>query len=115
MTRRSNNIVARLVLALLAAAPAWSCAALPTPDAPSRGQGSGFLQLLQNYAYDIAVVAALGISAVAFIVVSMNVVQKFNEVTTKKATWTEFFILVLIGGGLLIIVIWLANKAVEIL
>lgn len=110
-----QTIWTSLMLVLGATTTSNAVAALPKPDAPSRGQGGGFLQMLQYYAYDIAVLAGLAVAAVCFFLVAINAIQKFNEVTTKKATWTEFFTLVLIGGGLLVVVIWLVNKATEIL
>ncbi|MHB0818468.1 TIGR03745 family integrating conjugative element membrane protein [Stutzerimonas stutzeri] len=105
-----------LAYALVAASiSSPALAALPRPDAPSRGEGSGFLQTLQNYAYDIGALAALAVAAVAFIIIAINAIQKFHEVTAKKATWTDFFTLVLIGGALLLVVLWLVNEAIGIL
>lgn len=105
----------RLIAGITTLLTSPAFAALPKPDAPSRGTGDGFLKMLQNYGYDIAVVFGLGIAVVGFSIVAINAIQKFHEVTQKKATWTEFFTVVLVGGGLLIIVIWLVNKASEIL
>ncbi|MGP0172682.1 TIGR03745 family integrating conjugative element membrane protein [Pseudomonas sp. NCHU5208] len=105
----------RLIASITALLASPAFAALPRPDAPSRGTEGGFLKMLQNYGYDLLVVAGLAVAAFCFINVAINAVQKFHEVTQKKATWTDFFTVVLVGGGLLIIVIWLVNKATEIL
>jgi integrating conjugative element membrane protein (TIGR03745 family) len=105
----------RLIAGITALLASPAFAALPKPDAPSRGTGDGFLKTIQNYGYDIIILGGLVIAAVSFAIVAINAIQKFHEVTTKKATWTEFFTVVLVGGGLLIIVIWLVNKASEIL
>ncbi|GHU39100.1 hypothetical protein AGMMS50256_38800 [Betaproteobacteria bacterium] len=55
-----SRFVARVFAPALAAAPfsAFS-AGLPTMEDPSRGQGSGILQTLQNYGYDIVMLVAL--------------------------------------------------------
>lgn len=117
LNRNYTTYVQRITLittmALTAAMPAK--AALPAPDTPSRGQGGGFLEMLQNYFYDGAVFGGLFLATIVFFIVAINAVQKFHEVTAKKATWTEFFTVVGVGAVLLLIVIWLINKAVEIL
>lgn len=109
-----NRLTIWLAAILIMASP-LTHAALPRPDTPTRGQGSGLLQLVQNYFFDGITLAGLVLAAICFFIVAMNAVKKFHEVTDKKATWTDFFTLVGVGAVLLIIVIWLINKAVEIL
>lgn len=113
-----NSFINRLVITLAALMTMISLqanAALPRPDTPTRGQGTGLLQLIQNYLFDGLTLFGLALAAVCFIIVAVNALKKFHEVTDKKATWTDFFTLVGVGAVLLIIVIWLINKAVEIL
>jgi len=114
MTSFINRLAITLAALMTIASPLAS-AALPRPDTPTRGQGSGLLQLVQNYFFDGITLAGLVLAAICFFIVAMNAVKKFHEVTDKKATWTDFFTLVGVGAVLLIIVIWLINKAVEIL
>lgn len=109
------NRLAITLAAMLTMFSPLATAALPRPDTPTRGQGTGFLQLIQNYIYDGFVLFGLVVAAVCFLIVAVNALKKFHEVTDKKATWTDFFTLVGVGAVLLIIVIWLVNKAVEIL
>ena len=59
--RIPSRIVALLLLPLAFAGLPLSAFAqgLPTMEDPSRGQGSGILQTLQNYGYDIVLLIAL--------------------------------------------------------
>lgn len=109
------NRLAITLAAMLTMVSPLATAALPRPDTPTRGQGTGLLQLIQNYLFDGLTLFGLAVAAVCFLIVAVNALKKFHEVTDKKATWTDFFTLVGVGAVLLIIVIWLINKAVEIL
>ncbi|WP_313025528.1 TIGR03745 family integrating conjugative element membrane protein [Pseudomonas lopnurensis] len=106
-----NRLFAGLVMLL----PTIAAAALPEPETPSRGGGGGFLEWLQNTIYDGFVLGGLVLAAIVLTIVAMNAVQKFHEVTQKKATWTDFFVLVGVGAVLLMVVFWLVNRAVEVL
>lgn len=115
---RANSIKKNFLFCLLASLGVYcplSIAALPTPEAPSRGESGGILKMIQDYGYDVAVLAGLGLATIAFIVVAIVCIGKFHEVSVKKSTWSEFFTFVAIGAVILVIVIWLANKAAEIL
>ena len=58
--RISSRIAAPLLPLALAGLPLSAFAqGLPTMEDPSRGQGSGILQTLQNYGYDIVLLIAL--------------------------------------------------------
>lgn len=107
------------LLSLLISAPALlplpASAALPKPEAPSRGESGGLLKIFQNYGYDAAVLGGLGIATLAFIVVSVVCIGKFQEVSTKKANWSEFFTFMAVGAVILVVVIWLVNEASKIL
>ncbi len=92
-------------------------AALPTVEDPTRGQGSGIFETMQNYAYDAAVFAGLLIAVAGFCTVSYYAIQVFAEVQKPggKKTWGDFGLLIAIGIILLVAVIWLLTKAAEIL
>ncbi|CAM5258597.1 TIGR03745 family integrating conjugative element membrane protein [Rhodanobacter lindaniclasticus] len=58
--RIPSRIAAPLLPLALAGLPLSAFAqGLPTMEDPSRGQGSGILQTLQNYGYDIVLLIAL--------------------------------------------------------
>lgn len=115
---RINGTKKNFLLCILAALGMYSrfgTAALPKPEAPSRGESGGILKMIQDYGYDVAVLGGLAIATIAFIVVAIVCIGKFHEVSQKRATWSDFFTFVAIGAVILVIVIWLVNKAAEIL
>lgn len=53
---------------------------LPEMEDPSRGQGDGIMETLQNYGYDIVILMTLGICAVGFLVVANNCIATNSEI-----------------------------------
>jgi integrating conjugative element membrane protein (TIGR03745 family) len=94
--------------------PAFA-AGLPTLEDPSRGQGSGILQTLQNYGYDIVLLVALLVVASMFIGVCYHAYVRYSEIHTGRATWGEFGLTVAVGAILLVVAIWLLTKATGVL
>jgi integrating conjugative element membrane protein (TIGR03745 family) len=90
-------------------------AGLPTMDAPSRGQGSGILQTLQNYGYDITMLIALLVVAAMFIGVCYHAYARYAEIHEGRATWGQFGLTVAVGAALLVIGVWLLTKAIDVL
>lgn len=104
------------LLPLLASWPLSSFAGgLPTLEDPSRGQGSGILQTLQNYGYDIVLLVALLVVASMFIGVCYHAYVRYSEIHTGRATWGEFGLTVAVGAILLVVGIWLLTKATGVL
>lgn len=92
-----------------------SMAALPTMEAPSKGEGSGLFETLKNYGYDFILYAFLLISAIGFAVVATSALQTFREVRAGKKEWTDFAMFCGVGVILLVLVVWLGTKAIDIL
>ncbi|MDD7426405.1 MAG: TIGR03745 family integrating conjugative element membrane protein [[Actinobacillus] rossii] len=92
-------------------------AEMPKMDAPTRNSGGngGILQILQDYAYDAIVFAGLLISAYAFIKVAFAAIETFGEVRAGKKTWGDLGAICLVGVLILVVAIWLLNKAKDIL
>lgn len=87
---------------------------LPTMDAPSRGEGTGLVETLQNYLYDFGALGGLILATVAFIIVAIASIATFNEARVR-GEWSKFGIVVVVGVVLIVAIIWLATKAAEIL
>lgn len=88
---------------------------LPTLQDPTRGAGSGILQTLQNYSFDIVTLVALLIIASMFLGVSYHAYTTYSEIHTGRKTWGNFGLTVAVGALLLVLGIWLLTNATKIL
>ncbi|MFC4160712.1 TIGR03745 family integrating conjugative element membrane protein [Chitinimonas lacunae] len=105
-----------LIAALLTSTPLTAFAAgLPTMEDPSRGQGDGILQTLQNYGYDIVMLVALLVVSSMFVGVAYHAYTRYSEIHTGRATWGQFGLTVAVGAILLVVAIWMLTKATGVL
>ena len=95
--------------------PVFAQGKLPKMEDPSRGAGSGIMETLQNYGYDIVMLVALLVVACMFIGVCYHAYISYAEIHTGKKTWGQFGLTIAIGAMLLIIGIWLLTQATGIL
>ncbi len=116
-TRLVPHLAHRLALAIgLLALPALSFAqGLPTLENPSRGTGSGIMQTIRNYGYDMVMLVALLVVASMFIGVYYHAYGTYAEIHNGKKTWGQFGLTVAVGAILLVIGIWLLTEATGIL
>lgn len=91
-------------------------AGLPEVEDPTSGSGNGgLMDTLKGHFQDGIILAGLIIAAAAFIVVANAAISSFNEVREGKSTWGKFGALIVVGVVMLVAVIWLVNKASNIL
>ncbi|EBQ4753228.1 TIGR03745 family integrating conjugative element membrane protein [Salmonella enterica subsp. diarizonae] len=62
---------------------------LPKMEDPSRGQGDGIMETLQNYGYDIVILMTLGVCAVGFLVVANNCIATYSEIQGGRKQWKD--------------------------
>ncbi|GLU39194.1 integrating conjugative element membrane protein [Pseudomonas sp. NBRC 100443] len=93
----------------------FSQADLPTLENPSRGAGSGILETLRNYGYDIVMLIALLVVASMFVGVCYHAYARYAEIHTGRATWGQFGLTVAVGAMLLVVGIWLLTEATGVL
>ncbi|HMO86509.1 MAG TPA: TIGR03745 family integrating conjugative element membrane protein, partial [Lacipirellulaceae bacterium] len=88
---------------------------LPTIEDPSRGTGSGIMETLRNYGYDIVMLVALLVVASMFVGVCYHAYSTYSEIHTGRKTWGQFGLTVAIGAILLVVGIWLLTEATGVL
>ena len=112
----TSRLAQRATVALVAAMlPALSFAqGLPTIENPTRGTGSGIMETIRNYGYDIIMLVALLVVASMFIGVCYHAYGTYAEIHTGRKTWGQFGLTVAIGAVLLVIGIWLLTEATGI-
>nr|WP_298411665.1 TIGR03745 family integrating conjugative element membrane protein [uncultured Halomonas sp.] len=103
----------RLAVMASAVVPGMAMAELPTLEQPSQG-GDGILGTAQGYVYDAGIFAGLLICTVAFIWIAVACLGSFNE-ARQRGAWGSFGATFFVGIGLLLVIIWLATQAGEIL
>ena len=111
----SSAAVAACALAALLAVPA-AAGGLPTVAEPTTTVAEGdFLGLIAAWAKDIGLFAGLVLCLVAFVVVMKNVITKYSEIASRQATWGEVGMHAGLGMVLLVVVVYLATEAAQIL
>lgn len=88
---------------------------LPELEDPSRGAGSGIMETLRNYSYDIVLLVALLVVASMFVGICYHAYSTYSEIHTGRKTWGQFGLTVAVGAILLVVGIWLLTEATNIL
>ncbi|WP_145009933.1 TIGR03745 family integrating conjugative element membrane protein [Pseudomonas oryzihabitans] len=102
-------------VASLALLPTVSQAALPSAQAPSRGEGSTWLETLKNCGYDGFMVIGLLLCALGLIVVATHAIGVYHEIHTQKKTWKDLGATAVVGVVLIGLVIFIVTKATTIM
>ncbi len=105
----------QLALSSAALVPVISQAALPQAQAPSRGEGSTWLETLKNYGFDLISLFALAWCALCLIVVAAHGITVYHEIHLGKKTWKDLGVTVTIGVVLIGLVIFIVTKATGIM
>lgn len=93
----------------------YARANLPTMEDPSRGKGSGIMDTLKNYGYDIVILLSLAVCAAGFLVVANSCISTYAEIQNGKKQWKDLGAMAGVGAILLVIVIWLLTQAGDVL
>jgi integrating conjugative element membrane protein (TIGR03745 family) len=104
-----------LICLLLVLGPGLAFAELPTMEAPSRGEGTGLIETIKNYAYVGGILLGLLIALLAFLGVAWHSLTVYADVQNQRKTWKDLGAVVGIGALLVVIIIWFLTKAAAIL
>lgn len=88
---------------------------LPAIEQPTTGGGGGTYNTMMGYAKMGGLAIGLLVSVGAFLAVAHAVITSFHDIRRNKGTWTEFLLYAVVGIILILVVIYLATKASDIL
>lgn len=98
----------------LAALPASVLAALPQQQAPTRGEGSNWMQTMQNFIYDGAMLIGVGLCGFALFIVGRHSIGIYHDIHLGKAKWADLGGTVAVGVTLLGAIVFLVTQATKI-
>lgn len=110
---RGRQALLLLFLAALYSVPAL--ADLPPVEAPPTGGGGGTYNSFIGYIKLGALALGMLVCVAAFLAVAHNVIGSFMDIKSGKGTWANFLGYLVVGVVVILIVIYLATKASEIL
>mgnify|MGYP002753450271 CR=1 FL=1 len=112
---RAAQLRATLLILPLALAAGQARAGLPSVQPPPGGGGGGAWNTWMGYLKMGALGLGLLVTVAAFLAVAHAVITSFHDVRKGKGTWTEFVLYCVVGIILILVVIYLATQAADIL
>lgn len=88
---------------------------LPSVEQPTSGGGGGTYNMVLGYLKMGGVLLGLVVCTGAFLAVAHAVITAFHDIRRGKGSWTEFLLYLVVGVVLILLVIYLATKAADVL
>lgn len=110
---RAKALHAAAALAVLF--PIKTFAALPSEQAPTRGEGSTLTQTIQNYVYDAFMLIGLILCAGGLVLVARHALGVYHEIHNGKAKWADLGATSAVGAVLIGVTIYVVTQATGIL
>ncbi|PQK77182.1 TIGR03745 family integrating conjugative element membrane protein [Pantoea ananatis] len=105
----------RVTLLTLTLAAGHASAGLPPVQQPTTGGGGGLWNTWMGYLKMGGLALGLLVCIGAFMSVAHAVITSFHDVRKGKNTWTELILYCVVGIILILVVIYLATQAADIL
>lgn len=112
---RAARLRATLLFLPLATAAGQVSAGLPPVQQPTTGGGGGLWNTWMGYLKMGGLALGLLVCIGAFMSVAHAVITSFHDVRKGKGTWTELILYCVVGIILILVVIYLATQAADIL
>jgi integrating conjugative element membrane protein (TIGR03745 family) len=105
-----------LTVGLVFASP-LALADLPQPVDPTVGGAdtSDYLGMIKGYGAEAGIVIGLLLAIGAFIAVAVALIKRFMDVKDGRADWSGLGGLAVMGGALILVVVFLLNQAATII
>lgn len=100
----------------VAASAQQAMAALPTTAAPSRGATSGgYIELFQNYAYNVALVVGLILGTAGFLIVASNAISVYGDIGKGRKQFSDLGGHLAAGVLLMVFTVYMLTEASSVL
>ncbi|WP_438299572.1 TIGR03745 family integrating conjugative element membrane protein [Pseudomonas sp. NMS19W] len=101
--------------AALVLLPGHAAAALPGSQAPTRGEGTSWLQTIQNYGYDGFMLLGLILLGAMMVGVASHAYGVYHEIHEGKKKWRDLGLTAVVGICLIGVGIFMVTKATSVL
>ncbi len=95
--------------------PGLAAAALPGAQAPTRGEGTSWLQTIQNYGYDGFMLIGLLLLGGMMVGVSSHAYGVYHDIHEGKKKWRDLGLTAVVGVCLIGVGIFMVTKATGVL
>ena len=95
--------------------PIIAAAALPGAQAPTRGEGSSWLQTIQNYGYDGFMLIGLFLLGGMMVGVASHAYGVYHDIHEGKKKWRDLGLTAVVGICLIGVGIFMVTKATGVL
>lgn len=95
--------------------PVIATAALPGLQAPSRGEGTSWMQTFQNYGYDGFMLLGLILLGAMMVGVATHAFGVYHDIHEGKKKWRDLGVTAVVGVALIGVGIFMVTKATSVL
>lgn len=114
-TRKNTRSLACAASVAIVLLPGLAVAALPGAQAPTRGEGTSWLQTIQNYGYDGFMLLGLFLLGGMMVGVASHAYGVYHDIHEGKKKWRDLGLTAVVGICLIGVGIFMVTKATGVL